>query len=65
MIDPKLLTESDIGRLVRYHREFCDPEVGRLSSWSDKWVFVRFNGPGGEACDPRDISFALTMEELK
>lgn len=59
MIEINKLTQSDIGRNVIYHREFCDREVGKLSSWNDKYIFVRFKGPYGESCQPEDISFEL------
>lgn len=57
MIDPKQLTDKDVGRKVTYDREFCDTETGVLSSWNDKYVFVRFKGPNGEACEPEDVRF--------
>lgn len=57
MIDISKLTKEDIGRNVTYHREYCDKEYGVLSSWNDKYVFVRFRGPNGEACSPEDVSF--------
>jgi hypothetical protein len=57
MIDPNELTESDIGRKVEYHREYCHREYGVLSSWNEKFVFVRFKGPTGESCQPEDVSF--------
>lgn len=57
MIEISKLTAADIGRNVTYHREFCNREFGVLSSWNDKFVFVRFKGPTGEACDPEDVSF--------
>lgn len=57
MIEISNLSESDKGRQVVYHREYCDREVGILSSWNDKVIFVRFKGPNGEACKPCDISF--------
>jgi hypothetical protein len=57
MIDIQSLQESDIGRNVTYHREFCNVEHGKLSSWNDKVIFVRFKGPTGEACEPEDVSF--------
>ncbi len=57
MIDISKLSESDKGRKVRYHREFCKEEVGELSSWNGKYVFVRFKGPNGESCEPEDVSF--------
>lgn len=57
MIEIEKLSESDVGRNVTYHREFCDREFGKLSSWNGKYVFVKFKGPNGEACDPHDVSF--------
>ncbi len=59
MIEISRLKESDKGRKVVYHREFCNKEFGELSSWNNKFVFVKFKGPTGEACEPTDISFAL------
>ena len=64
MIEIATLQESDIGRNVVYHWEFCDREAGKLSSWNDKFVFVRFNGPNGEACEPEDVSFDFADVEL-
>lgn len=63
MIDPKALTESDVGRNVTYHREYCDREHGTLTSWNEKFVFVRFKGPTGEACEPSDVSFDFAHPE--
>lgn len=57
MIEISKLTDADKGRNVTYHREFCRKEFGQLSSRNDKFVFVRFKGPGGEACEPSDVSF--------
>ncbi len=68
MIDPSTLTEADLGRQVRYEREYCKTEYGVLSSWNAKTVFVRFKGPNGEGCEPEDVSFVFegpnTKEEL-
>ena len=63
MIKPELLTEEDIGRKVVYERKHCPVEEGVLSSWNDKYVFVRFKGPNGEACEPQDIRFANFAQE--
>lgn len=57
MIQISKLTQKDIGRNVTYHRDFCEKEYGKLSSWNTKFVFVRFKGPTGEACEPQDVSF--------
>lgn len=59
MIDPKTLTESDLGRKVIYHREFCDRQEGELTSWNEKYVRVRFKGPNGESREPADVTFAI------
>ena len=59
MIEIVKLTESDKGRNVIYHREFCNKEVGKLTSWNDSFVFVQFKGPNGEACEPCDVSFEI------
>jgi len=57
MIDIDKLTHRDKGRRVIYQRPYCPREVGTLTSWSDKYVFVRFKGPSGEACFPEHASF--------
>lgn len=56
MIDLSQLTQEDIGRKAVYRDSFTKaPEEGILSSWNDKYVFIRFKGPNGEACDPSDV----------
>jgi len=62
MIDIRKLTDADIGQKVIYGREYCRREEGELSSWNDKYVFVRFKGPTGEACEPADVRFAIPHE---
>lgn len=57
MIRIEKLNGKDIGRRVLYHRQFCTPEEGKLTSWNQKFVFVQFKGCNGEACDPQDVSF--------
>ena len=59
MIQISDLTDLDIGRKVVYHREFCNKEFGKLSSWNSKYIFVRFKGPNGEACESSDVSFEV------
>lgn len=63
MIEISKLNEKDVGRNVTYHREFCRREFGVLSSWNDTYVFVRFKGPNGEACEPTDVSFDFEVKE--
>lgn len=62
MIQLDQLTESDIGRNVIYDRQYCERQVGKLSSWNDHYVFVRFRGPTGEACEPEDVSFEFPLQ---
>lgn len=57
MIKIKDLKEKDIGRNVIYNRKYFKVEFGKLSSWNEKYVFVRFKGPNGEACEEEDVSF--------
>ncbi|RTK93556.1 MAG: hypothetical protein EKK64_09870 [Neisseriaceae bacterium] len=57
MIKIKNLKKEDVGRNVIYNRAFCKIEFGKLSSWNDKYIFVRFKGPNGEACEEEDVSF--------
>ena len=50
------LTEADKGRGVIYTAHHGDRERGVLSSWSDKYVFVRFTtGCTAAACDPLQL----------
>jgi hypothetical protein len=63
MIQPSQLIDADRGRKVIYHREYCEREEGEISSWNDRYVFVRFKGPNGEACEPEDISFIGQREK--
>jgi len=65
MIDISKLTESDIGRNVIYRREYCETEVGKLSSWNEHFIFVRFRGPTGESCFPEDVEFELPCNTPK
>ncbi len=59
MIDIDSLTIKDIGRQVKYFDGYSKTEYGILSSWNDKYIFVKFKGPSGEACNPIDISFVF------
>jgi len=63
MIDQATLNKYDVGRTVTYHRQSCRMEYGVLSSWSDRYVFVRFTGPNGQACEPADVSFNIAFIE--
>lgn len=54
MIDLKQVTDADIGRSVKY---IPTDEVGVLTSYNKHYLFVRFNGPNGEACVPADTAW--------
>ena len=59
MIDSSALKDEDLGRAVVYE-DFRGIEEGRLTGWNDRYIFVRFKGPGGEACMPESVRFAHT-----
>lgn len=63
MIDPQTLTPADVGRSVTYHGEYGPPEHGKLSSWNQRFIFVKFKGPDGEPCRPKDVSFDFEGRE--
>lgn len=64
------LKATDVGREVRYTSFHKDKvEVGRITSWNDKYVFVRYHhqikpilraryGMTSEATDPQDLEFS-------
>jgi len=55
----KDLTEKDVNRKVIYS-SFNSKEVGVISSWNDKYIFVRYgNKTFGEATDPNDLEYEL------
>ena len=57
------LTKADIDRAVMYQaqhdgRLIGEPERGLISSWNDRYVFVRFGFTlNGQAVDPRFLEF--------
>lgn len=57
MIDPLQLTDDDVGRRVVYHGSEPNEE-GVLSSWNKHYVFVKFDGIHGQACQPETVSFS-------
>ena len=54
------LSSDDVGRNVVYDSG-QHQELGRLTSWDQTFVFVRFRGPDGEACVPDDVTFESTQ----
>lgn len=57
MIDPQTLTPDDVGRSVTYRGEYGPPKHGKLSSWNQRFIFVKFKGPNAESCSPDSVSF--------
>ena len=66
----KDLTDKDKGREVRYGRDFCDVEFGKITSWNDHFVFVNyhtkiksdgsrvhFTGGTSAATEPENLQF--------
>lgn len=59
MIEIDELRPSDVGRLVRYERPGCATEHGRITSWNEHNIFVRYSrNPQGTATLPEDLTFA-------
>jgi hypothetical protein len=68
MIQIDTLKESDKDREVRY-TTFGKTEYGRITSWNDKYIFVRYHlaiegkerrpryGTTSEATSPEDLEF--------
>lgn len=62
MIDLGRLKKADLGRRVVYRDGWGAVQEGELSSWNDRYVFVKFKGPDGVACEPRNVEFAVPAE---
>ena len=54
------LTEADKGRQVVYHGNYGGPlEFGIITSWNDKYIFVRYGvGATSAATSPEDLTWA-------
>lgn len=59
------LTEKDLGRKVIYKPEYGAQEEGRLSSFRDGKIWVRFKGPTGECTPIKDCEFLSYMSYQK
>ena len=65
MIQIDQLTAKDVGRKVIYGRDDLPKQEGTLSSWNNTYIFVKFKGPNGEACQPADVSFVFEHCTIK
>lgn len=58
MIDISKLTEADKGRGVVYRAASGDKgEDGVISSWNERYIFVRYSISGVAATLPEDLEF--------
>lgn len=54
------LTPSDTGRNVIYTAHHGEREEGVISSWNEKYVFVRYGmGSTAAATDPDQLEFSV------
>lgn len=62
MIEVKDLNPWDIGRKVSYRPRESGWEFGVLSSVrEDGAIFVKFKGPTGERCEPKNLFWELDV----
>lgn len=61
MIEIASLREADKGRKVVYRWS----EEGVITSWNDRFIFVRFKGPNGAACRPEDITYSADLDDWR
>jgi hypothetical protein len=58
MIDLKSLTDSDRGRAVVFTPRVGPHEDGVITSWNDKYIFVRYDGDKtSKATNPSNLDF--------
>jgi len=63
------LTEGDVGRRVWYypnHSPDTATESGRIKAFTDKYIFVHFDGGGdtAKACYPENLEWAESLLDL-
>lgn len=65
MIDIKSLTDDDKGKSVVYSSN-DGREFGVLSSWNERFVFVKFgrwqSSAQAQACRPEDVEFVYPVD---
>lgn len=60
MIDIKSLSKLDIGKEVCYSPREGFREYGKISSWNEKYIFVKYNGKDTSAATkPEDLTFSF------
>ena len=62
LIEGRFVTPADIGTPVTYlpphtrgNMNHEDVQRGNISSFNDTYVYVRFNSPNGQACNPDQL----------
>jgi hypothetical protein len=63
MIELSKLTEHDRGREVVFDSPGSKMEFGIVSSWNDRFIFVKYNGSQqSQATNPEDLRFSMGQE---
>jgi hypothetical protein len=63
MIEILKLTEKDKGREVVFDFNGTKREFGIISSWNERFVFVKYNGiQQSQATMPKDLRFSIEEE---
>jgi hypothetical protein len=63
MIEISKLTERDKGREVVYGYRDPEMEFGIISSWNERFIFVKYNGnQQSQATKPEDLRFSMNWD---
>jgi hypothetical protein len=64
MIEISKLSEKDKGREVVFNSHGSKTEFGIISSWNERFIFVKYNGrQQGQATRPKDLRFSIEVEK--
>ena len=66
MIPISRLKESDIGKEVTYVSYPNNREIGHITSWNEKFIFVNYGTTDGYgvATDPKDLYFDFSYNRF-
>ncbi|MDR2095752.1 MAG: hypothetical protein LBP76_09585 [Treponema sp.] len=63
MIDISKLTENDRGREVVFDFRGSEREFGIISSWNERFIFVKYNGSQqSQATDPMSLRWSIPLD---
>jgi hypothetical protein len=63
MIKISELTEKDKGREVEFYLSAPKYEYGIISSWNDRYIFVKYNGnPQSQATSPEHLRVCIATD---